>query len=50
MTNFSYPDQKLREKLGEIIKKEVEKARFDKEKDPFYQDHIKWIKEIMRKY
>jgi len=48
MSNFSFPDKKTRENLGPIIKKEVERARFDKEGDPMYQDHVKKVQKFIK--
>ena len=50
MPNFSFPDKKTRENLGPIIKKEVERARFDKDSDPMYLDHIKKIQKVLKKH
>lgn len=49
MPIFSFPNRKLSPKVSEIIKKEVEKARYDKDTDPMYQSHVKKIEKILKK-
>lgn len=46
---FSFPNSKLSPKVSEIIKREVEKARYDKETDPMYQSHVRKIEKILKK-
>jgi len=40
----------LTERLQSIIKQEVEKVRFNPEKDPFIQEHKRKVRNILRKY
>lgn len=47
---FSFPNKKLREKLGSLIKREVQKAKYNKDEDPVFQEHVKKVQEIKKKH
>jgi len=50
MPEFYFPDKKTRENLGPIIKKEAERARFDKDSDPMHLDHVKKVQKVLKKH
>lgn len=49
MPMFSFPDKKLRENLGPIIKSELEKGKYKKEEDPVYLVHVKKVQKVLKK-
>lgn len=43
-----FPDEKVKLNLGPAIKRAVERARYDKEKDPVYLEHVEKVQKVIK--